>query len=384
MNIIDWISTTIFSNTLLMIFLIIMIGFVVGRIRIFGIELGDAGVLLVALIFGHFGIQIPAIIKDLGLICFVTSVGFIAGPNFFANFKKYLLSYVLIGTLIILSGTLACFIEIQFFHIPVDLGLGMFAGALTSTPGLAAAIEATGSQLASIGYGIAYPFGVIGVVLFVQLVPKFLKIDIAKEKEKYISTSTSRITKIDKHYFAMDGLGFFAFALAVCLGLIIGKIQIPLPQGACFSFGTSGGPLIAGLLIGHYGHLGIIDLKIEKHNLVQMREFGLVLFLLGAGTAAGTGFVSVVQEYGFSLFIFGAIMTIIPMFFGFITAFSILKLNLFDSLGSITGGMTSTPALGTLINLTKTDDVANSYAATYPIALVLVVLSAQFISLLFL
>ena len=75
-------------------------------------------------------------------------------------------------------------------------------------------------------------------------------------------------------------------------------------------------------------------------------------------------------------------MTLVPMFVGFFFSKYVLKLNLLNTLGSITGGMTSTPALGTLITVSGTDDVAGSYAATYPIALISVVLCAQFIILL--
>ena len=174
MDIALWFSEHILNNTLLMVFLIIAIGFLVGKLPIFGLELGDAGVLLIALLFGHFGIVIPSIIKDLGLICFVTAVGFIAGPKFFKNFKDNQISYLLIGSSIIFSGALVCIFLITVMNVPADLCLGMLSGALTSTPGLAAALEATGSQAASVGYGIAYPFGVIGVVMFVQIVPKLI------------------------------------------------------------------------------------------------------------------------------------------------------------------------------------------------------------------
>ena len=82
-------------------------------------------------------------------------------------------------------------------------------------------------------------------------------------------------------------------------------------------------------------------------------------------------------------FVYGIIMTIVPMFIGYLFAKHILKLPLLNSLGSITGGMTSTPALGTLINVAKTEDVASAYAATYPIALIAVVLVSQFLIILF-
>lgn len=83
------------------------------------------------------------------------------------------------------------------------------------------------------------------------------------------------------------------------------------------------------------------------------------------------------------MFLCGVLLTLIPMLLGYFFAAKILKLNLFNSLGAICGGMTSTPALGTLIEVTKTDDVATAYASTYPVALVAIVLVAQFLVLLF-
>ena len=132
-------------------------------------------------------------------------------------------------------------------------------------------------------------------------------------------------------------------------------------------------------MCGHLKHIGIVSLKIHKQNLEELREFGLVLFLLGAGTAAGSGFAETLMEQGVILFIYGTLMTLVPMFIGYGIAIKLLKLNLLNSLGSICGGMTSTPALGTLINTAETDDVAASYAATYPIALILVVICSQLI-----
>ena len=86
------------------------------------------------------------------------------------------------------------------------------------------------------------------------------------------------------------------------------------------------------------------------------------------------------EKYGPLLFLWGALMTIVPLFIGFFLAKKVLKLSLFNNLGSITGGMTSTPALGALINTSGTPNVASAYAATYPIALVLVVLASQFLT----
>lgn len=385
MGIAAWFQESVLGNTLMIVFLVAVIGYLVGSIKIRGVELGTAGVLLVALVFGHFGFEVPDLVRELGLICFVTSVGFIAGPKFFRNFKINARSYILLGAIIIIIGALTTIGIIEIAGVPSDVSVGMMAGALTSTPGLAAAIDATGSAHASVGYGIAYPFGVVGVVLFVQLVPKFLRTDMAAERARFeaaqnVGDEEFHKTKKEELFYA-DSMGFFPFALAIVLGIILAKIVIPLPGGAEFSLGTSGGPLIAGLILGHFGKIGRLSMKVEKHVLECLREFGLALFLIGAGVEAGAGFVEILREEGLVLFIYGALITLIPMFVGYFFAAKVLKLSLFNSLGSICGGMTSTPALGTLIRVTETDDVASAYAATYPVALVFVVLGCQFIGI---
>ncbi|MDI9495256.1 MAG: permease [Bacillota bacterium] len=371
-------------NVVLSIFLIGFLGYMIGGIKVWSIELGTAGVLLAALIFGHYGIIVPDVVREMGLVFFVTSVGFVAGPNFFRNFKQNAASYVLIGIFMIISSAVSCVLIIKLSGISPALAVGLLTGALTSTPGLAAAVEAAGDYgyLASIGYGIAYPFGVVSVVLFVQLIPKILKADMAKEREALVMDANNKAKPVLDNLYSFDSGGFFAICLAAVLGFLLGKIAVTLPGGSKFSLGNSGGPLIIGLIFGHFGHLGKINISVKKPVLETLRELGLMLFLIGAGTKAGQGFVEVLKEYGFMLFVYGAVMAIIPMTVGYCLADKTLKISILNNLGAITGGMTSTPALGALIETAKTDDVASSYAATYPIALVTVVLSSQFIIIL--
>lgn len=371
---------------LLFIFLIAALGYLIGGIKVGGIELGTAGVLLIAMVFGHFGVEIPSFVNELGIVCFVTSVGFIAGPKFFRNLKKNAKSYVILGTLIILAGALSCAAIISVAKVPSSLAVGILAGSLTSTPGLAAATEAVSeanAHMVAVGYGVAYPFGVIGVVLFVQLMPKLLKANMDDERQKFQSANTVEIKEYKGKLISCDRLGMMAFCAAIVLGLLIARITIPLPGGASFSLGTSGGPLVSGLIFGHFSHVGRLNISVKKSVLEVLREFGLVLFLIGAGVRGGSGFIGILQQYGIMLFIYGAVMTLVPLVIGYIFANKILKLNLFNNLGSICGGMTSTPALGTLISVTGTDDIASAYAATYPVSLVLVVLASQFIPIFF-
>ena len=134
------------------------------------------------------------------------------------------------------------------------------------------------------------------------------------------------------------------------------------------------------LVFGHFGRIGRLSLEIPEATLKSLKELGLMLFLIGAGVDGGVNLVSAIgNDLGIVAwgFLGGAAMTIVPMIVGFFVARYMLKLPLLNNLGSITGGMTSTPALGTLISTAETDDVAGAYASTYPIALVLIVLACN-------
>lgn len=367
------------ENQMFLLFLVMAIGYAIGRLKIKGIGLGSAGILIVALVFGHFGYEVPSIVQNIGLACFVSAVGFIAGPTFFKNFKGKAKAYVVIGLSIVCVGMLVCLTVIAVTGTSVDLSLGLLAGALTTTPGLAAGIEATGSELVSIGYGIAYPFGVISVVLFVQLMPRLLHADLEAEKEELKKKNQNVKKLIPENLIRFDTFGLFSFSVAVLLGFLIGQIEIPLPGGGSFSLGTSGGPLLIGIVLGHFQNIGIFDMRVKNGTLTTMRELGLAFFLAGAGTHAGKGFLEVLMDRGLILFFYGALMAVGPLVIGLLVARKLFRLNVLDSMGSICGGMTSTPALGSLISSAGTDDVVHSYAATYPVALAMIVILVELV-----
>lgn len=379
-------------------FTIATLGYLVGGIKIKGISLGTAGVLLVALVYGVVLSYFPSFkigdkvinlynatiksnysfISNIGTALFVTAVGLIAGPKFFRTLNKNSLAYILNGLLIIVIGGITAWLFLLFDkNLSKEMVVGLLTGGLTSTPGLSSAKEVAQNQDAVVaGYGIAYLFGVLGVVLFVQIVPRILKVDIEKEREAYVAVNAVQIPEAKPGLVKLDPYGFFPFFIAIALGSIIGSFHIP---GINFSLGTSGGTLVAGLIIGHFGRIGKIDCRVTKDALNFFRELGLVLFLIGAGVPGGINFIEHVK---LTYFIYGAVMTVVPMVAGFLVAKYVFKLSIFNNLGSITGGMTSTPALGTLISTTGTDEVASAYAATYPIALVSVVLLSKLIILL--
>lgn len=382
------------------VFAIGTIGYLVGGIKIKGIELGTAGVLLVALLYGVLAHFIPSfyigakeiflfndkikgnfgIVSNIGTALFVTAVGLIAGPKFFRSFNKSTLAYILLGVIIIALGAgTAILFTVLDKNMSSSMAVGLLTGGLTSTPGFSAGKECAQAIEADVtaGYGIAYTFGVLGVVLFVQLVPKILKVDMKEEVSHFHAANQIKIPELKRKLIAVEPFGFFAFFLAVALGCLIGAVKIP---GINFSLGNSGGCLIGGLIVGHFAHLGGIDCRIKKETLNFMRELGLVLFLIGAGVPGGVNFI---EKFRWTYFLYGAVMTTVPMVVGYIIARYVFKLSILNNLGSITGGMTSTPALGTLIATAGTDEVSAAYAATYPFALVSIVLAAKIIIMVF-
>ena len=389
------------SFLMISVIAIAALGYVLGRITIKGISLGTAGVFIISLLYGCiFYNQLSSeintdfvgsalkIVDNLGLILFVTAVGFIAGPNFFGNFKKNFKSYVLLAVIIIFSAGLVCagcvligrnFTDLTSEEFTAMLS-GILSGALTSTPGFSAAKDAVGTDhlqsIVSVGYAIAYIFGVIGVVLFVQIIPKLSKANMEKERALLIPASKSdgKEKKAAK-LIEMDSFGIMPFALAAFFGIIIGSFKF-----GNFSLSTTGGCLLVSLIFGHFGHFGKFSVTPKDSTLKVFRELGLMFFLIGAGVSGGAKFV---QYFDAVYFIYGIILTILPMVIGYLFAKYVLKLSLLNNLGSITGGMTSTPALGTLISTAGTENVASAYAATYPVALISVVLVEQFLIILF-
>lgn len=402
------ISIKAISFLMFSVFVVTALGYLLGRITVKGVSLGTAGVFIVALLIGALLFYVDGsnlvteklgskqslpknyfkIIENLGLIMFVTSVGFIAGPNFFSNLKKNFKSYAMLSLIIIILGGLTTIFCIKVLGCGTAMAVGLLSGALTSTPAFSAAKDTLTSvyagnaeaisafeDIVTVGHGIAYLFGVVGVVLFVQIVPKILRANLDEERSKIASIDIGEGKNNSHKLFDIDGFGLAAFAIAVVIGMFVGGIKIPMGSSS-FSLGTTGGCLLASLVVAHFGHFGVLNMKPEKRMLELFREFGLMAFLIGAGVPGGASFVKYFQP---AYFFYGVLMTIVPMIVGFIIAKFIIKLPLFNNLGGITGGMTSTPALGTLINVAKTDDVASAYAAAYPIALIAVVLVSQFI-----
>lgn len=522
------------SNPYFAFFLIVALGLLLGKIKIKGISLDISAIIFVALVFGHYGIKMPDIFQKIGLIFFIYSVGIQAGPGFFESFKKDGLNLISITAIVVVTGALLTVLMAWVLDIDYKLAVGLFTGALTSTPGLAAAIDSTHSPLASIGYGIAYPLGVLGVILFVKIAPGLFGISIEKEEkhyhdtvkedfpelynknfvvenpnifgktlgslkirtmtgcnisrvlhskeaftptrdtvlnqgdvikavgtlsglekvrfligkvtdikiplstkytvrsilvtnekvvnkslaelglfEQYDATSTSirrsgidiipnagsRLRFGDKVTIAcneqhlsqvvklfgdskkkLTDLDFLPVSVGIIIGVLIGSINIPL-FGINMKLGLTGGVLIAAILLSRIGKTGNILWNVSGTSNQLLRKLGLIFFLTSVGTNAGEHLVETLSGSGLLYFGTGAIITIVPMLLSMIIGRYVFKINFLVLIGTLTGAMTSTPALSAVDPMTDCNAPKVAYATVYPFALVLIILCSQLMSI---
>ncbi|MDZ7735864.1 MAG: hypothetical protein U5P41_07035 [Gammaproteobacteria bacterium] len=164
------------KTELVVTFLIVLIGIAFGNIQIKGVGFGSSGVLIAAIIVGYFyQFQPITILQDLGIVLFLLCVGLEAGPSFFPAFRQYGRQYI--TNVIVLLGiaginTVAI---IAITGIPIGIGLGLFAGAFSSSPALVSALQYSPESEVIFGYGVAYPFGLLGVILFITIAMRLLR-----------------------------------------------------------------------------------------------------------------------------------------------------------------------------------------------------------------
>lgn len=373
------------AATILMIFAIAFFGYILGRIKICGISLSTSAVFLVGLVFGHFGAEIPASVQMTGMAIFMASVGLSTGSSFIERMKKNGGSYFVMCLCTAFTGSIICLTLIWVAKIEMPVAIGMMTGAFTSSPGFAAAKEAVSASADAMtrvaaGYGIMYPFGALFKVLFVQAIPKMLHADMEHERSLIAMPSKSNVSKEEKPLIDIAPMGFFALVTAIAGGMILGSIVIPIPSFGQFSLGMTGGPLIMGLLLGHFGKIGKVSLKLQPAVINPLKEIGLILFFAGAGAEGGKSLMQILATYGVVLPLLGLLLIFVPFFLGFLISRKVFKLPLLNGLGAMTASMTCTPSLAALIQTAGTDDVAAAYATTYPIAMINMVIVVQLLT----
>ena len=163
-------------SELVITFLLVLLGIAFGNLQIRGVGFGSSGVLIVAMAAGYlFQFDPVPILADLGIVLFLLCVGLEAGPSFFRAFRQHgrrFISNVLILLAIAGVNTVAL---IALLGIPAGIGLGLFAGSFTSSPALISALQFSPEQEVIFGYGVAYPFGLLGVILFITVSVRLLR-----------------------------------------------------------------------------------------------------------------------------------------------------------------------------------------------------------------
>lgn len=199
--------TALLSDQMLVLFAILAIGSWLGHLSFRGVALGTAAVFFVGLVFGHFGLTVPKPVMDLGLLLFLYAVGLQAGPRFFRTFRKQGIQFVIIAGIAIGGAAAATALVAWLMRLPFPLAAGMFTGALTNTPSLAAALDAISrvapdqAAAVSVGYGIAYPLSIVGVTLLVQFLPKLLRRDVRVAEETWLAAQLAEQPALEKTQF---------------------------------------------------------------------------------------------------------------------------------------------------------------------------------------
>lgn len=209
-------------------------GLALGNLKIGGVDLGIAGVLFAGILFGHFGVSAdPAtldFLREFGLILFVYSIGTQVGPGFFSSFRKEGIRLNLLATAVVLAGAGLTLAAASFAGIHISTAVGMYAGAVTNTPALAAAQQQLNnvspdlSNNASVGYALAYPGAILGIILTMLAIKALFRKDVEAEAkapphergEQKFSTLSVRVENKN-----LDGLKIKDIPAIDTLGVIV-------------------------------------------------------------------------------------------------------------------------------------------------------------------
>jgi len=553
--------TLLTENVILLLFLVLALGLSVGKIRIAGVKAGSTiGVLLVGLIFGHFGFTIDPMIGSIGFSLFIFSVGLQAGPSFFSVLMQDGLKYLALAVVVAVAGLGTAIALSQLLDFAPGLGAGLLAGALTSTPSLAGAQDAYLSGLGNlrdtalsveqaiqnvnVGYALTYLGGTAGVILFVTHFPRLMGIDIKKEanrlaKERGLlgkrkagpktkdafpiirayrvlpetagktlrqraaefghmgsalqirrgdtfldpdpdlvleeNDMVSVVAPLSAHEAARSQLGeevldatllnyqittkeivilnddvigkqfqeqklisefgcfangltrsgidlpisgyitlqrgdrvqvtgeesrlaelarkvgyveeeveetdLLTFSIGIVFGVLMGLVVLNVAN-ISIGLGTAGGLLVMGIVLGYLSSLKPTFGRVPHAARYILMEMGLMFFMAAIGINAGAGVVEAFAEVGPSMIGAGLAVTFASALVGYFFGTLVLKLNPALLLGSVTGAMTSTPALNILNEETKSAVPALGYSGTYTIANVLLTFAGTVMAML--
>lgn len=201
----NWINDLLWGegigHSILLLSFVIAAGIQLGKIKVFGVSLGITLVLFVGIVLGHFGFTINHNVihffKEFGLILFVYSVGMQVGPGFFSSFKQGGITLNMLACGIVFLGVTTAIILHYVTGVPMPTMVGILSGAVTNTPGLGAAQQAysdmhgVADNTIALGYAVAYPLGVIGIILSIILIKYIFCVSFDKENEQLNSEDAS-------------------------------------------------------------------------------------------------------------------------------------------------------------------------------------------------
>ena len=374
------------GTTVLMLAVSIFAGLLLGKLKIKGITLGITWVLFVGILISALGIachtEMLHIVKEFGLILFVTAVGLQVGPGFFRSFAKGGLAMNIMAVVNVALGVgITALIAKMASQGLADMA-GVYTGAVTNTPGLSAAQQAAtevgnadaADRLAA-GYAVAYPLAVVGMIVTCILL---------KPKNPTVPESPAVAETQAKSEVRKGGILLIPIFAVVALGIVLGSIPIPVGMKAPVKLGLAGGPLVVALVAGWLGvKKGWYGTDFTEGQGVHMlREVGIALFLAGVGLSAGGSFVETVKVH-YMWVVYGVIITMAPPLL--VAGFGrwVLKMNWYTLMGFIGGSHTDPPTLAFANTVApegcKLPNVG--YATVYPLTMFLRIFTAQLLVL---
>lgn len=441
-------------NPFVLMFITITLGLLFGKVKFGKFSFGTSGALFVGLavgwavygfaqkiyeagdesaagfkaatqiMVGNGGKVINTYFFSAALIIFVAAVGLLAAKDLGIVLKKYGAKFVVLGLLITFIGAGATYVCTAVCKDTNQYAVcGVYTGAMTSSPGLASALETAEIQATEmannyeketeankdavinvlalnekyadatvdntkalteemkqdfinqataqvgIGSAVAYPFGVIVVILAVNFLNVIFKFDVEEEKKKYqLEMEAARNLKGVRSVPTTE-FSIISFALVCFIGYLIGSIKIYMGPLGYVSLESTGGVLIGALLLGYIGKIGPVSFRMDAEVLSIIRELGLAFFLAIVGINYGYGAVDALTGSGITLALVSLFVGAVACMIGFLVGRYVFKLNWIMLSGAICGGMTSTPGLGAATEAVGSDDPGAGYGATYPFAL---------------
>ena len=339
----------------LLIFLLILIGVLIGKIRVGNIKLGLAGVLMVSLLCGvtaslldvSYNEEIFKFLSSFGTALFISVIGLNSGNIFLNVQKRKAFKAFIAGAFVVFIGTVCA--ALLFELVPKDILLGLFSGALTSTPALSSAQELCGiASAVAVGYGVSYVVGLLSIVLFVQII----RIPSSEPQTVYVDSRNDTNKKRVEMLVLLSAV--------ITLGSLLGKV-LPI--------GNTGGILVVGFVVGV-----ILALKgVHVPEMEDCKNLGLVLFFVGAGFPAG---MKMISNLSWKYFVCGLAISFCTVILGYFILRHLFRYSIADALTVLCGGMTSTPAIGVLQERNFIPNLS-LYAMSYTGALFALILSVR-------